>query len=245
MSKKIVIIPTYNEKENVAEMIDSVFNLSQDIDILIVDDNSPDGTASIVKEKQEKYQKLYLLERQNKNGLGRAYIAGFKWAISNGYEYICEMDCDFSHPLHVLPILFETCENGADVSIGSRYIKNAGVENWPKSRIFISMGASLYVRMITGLPVKDTTSGFVCYKREVLEKINLDNIKFKGYAFQIEMKYVAYCLGFKLKEIPIIFKNRVLGDSKMSSAIFDEAFWGVLKLKYLKITKRLLAMHRS
>lgn len=244
MSKKIVIIPTYNEKENVADMIDSVFNLSG-IDILIVDDNSPDGTASIVKEKQKEYNNLFLLERQGKNGLGTAYIAGFKWALDNGYEYICEMDCDFSHPIHVLPTLFHNCENGYDVSIGSRYIEDAGVENWPKSRILISRGASLYVRMITGLPIKDTTSGFVCYKREVLERIHLDNIRFKGYAFQIEMKYVAFCLGFKLKEIPIIFKNRVLGDSKMSSAIFDEAFWGVLKLKYLKLSKKLLAMHKN
>lgn len=240
MSKKIVIIPTYNEKENVADMIDCVFNLSKNIDILIVDDNSPDKTADIVKEKQQTYNNLFLLERKNKDGLGRAYIAGFKWALANGYEYICEMDCDFSHPVDVLPQLFETCENGIDVAIGSRYIKNAGVENWPKSRILISMGASLYVRLITSLPIMDTTSGFVCYKREVLEKINLNNIRFKGYAFQIEMKYIAYCLGFKLKEIPIIFKNRILGDSKMSSAIFGEAFWGVLKLKYLKLFNKLI-----
>lgn len=244
MQEHLVIIPTYNEKENVGKMIDCIIDLYDNIDILIVDDNSPDGTADIVKEKQHKYiNRLNLLERSGKQGLGTAYITGFKWALSKGYKYICEMDCDFSHPLSVLPSLFETCRSGIDVAIGSRYVKGGGVDNWPKSRIFISRGASLYVKMITGIPVNDTTSGFVCYRREVLEAINLNRIHFKGYGFQIEMKYVAYNLGFSICEIPIVFTNRLLGNSKMSSAIFGEAFWGVMLLRYWRFVGNLSSLH--
>lgn len=243
---RLVIIPTYNESENVANMIDAIIALSTDIDILIVDDNSPDGTASIVNKKISEYpNRLHILEREGKQGLGTAYIAGFRWALLRNYQYICEMDCDFSHPLDILPKLFETCENGIDLAIGSRYIKGGAVANWPKSRIMISRGASIYVSIIANMPVNDTTSGFVCYRRKVLEDMNLSNIHFKGYGFQIEMKYVAHILGFKIKEIPITFTNRVLGTSKMSSAIFGEAFWGVMKLRYWSITGKLKSLHKS
>lgn len=234
MKNKIIIIPTYNERENVAEMISQVFALEGNFEILIVDDSSPDGTASIVKDLMTQHpDRLHLLEREGKLGLGTAYIAGFKWCLSAGYNYIFEMDCDFSHPLEALPRLYDACHNkGYDVAIGSRYIKGGGVKDWPKDRIMMSRWASYYVRMITWLRVHDTTAGFVCYKREVLESIDLEAIHFKGYAFQIEMKYVAACLGFKLTEVPITFVNRKLGTSKMSSSIFGEAFTGVLKLRY-------------
>ncbi|MDY3090805.1 MAG: polyprenol monophosphomannose synthase [Porphyromonas sp.] len=232
-SDSVVLIPTYNECENVAKMIDAVMALPDGIDILIIDDNSPDGTAQIVKTKQAEYpHRLHLLERPGKQGLGRAYIAGFRWALTEGYTYITEMDCDFSHPVERLPALIQTVRSGqADLSIGSRYISGGEVRNWPLSRIAISRGASLYVRLITGFPVRDTTAGFVCYHRSVLEHIDLDQIRFYGYGFQIEMKYAAYCLGFQLVEIPIVFEDRVLGSSKMSGAIFGEAFRGVVEMR--------------
>ena len=233
-SDSIVIIPTYNERENVAQMIDTVMGLPQSFHLLIVDDGSPDGTASIVRDKQREYpEQVHLLERSGKQGLGTAYIAGFQWALERDYEYIFEMDCDFSHPPMKLLELYRACaQEGADVSIGSRYIREGGVKNWPMDRIMMSRGASLYVRLITFMPVMDPTAGFVCYRRRVLESMVLPEVHFKGYAFQIEMKYTAYCLGYKIKEIPIIFEDRVLGTSKMNTSIFKEAFLGVLKLRY-------------
>ncbi len=236
-SDSIVLIPTYNECENVAKMIDTVMALPDGIDILIIDDNSPDGTAQIVKAKQQEYpERLHLLERPGKQGLGKAYIAGFRWALEQGYQYITEMDCDFSHPVDKLPVLIQSVRSGrADVAVGSRYTKGGRVQNWPMGRIAISYGASLYVRLITGFPVKDSTAGFVCYDRAVLEHIDLEHIRFHGYAFQIEMKYAAYCLGFKIEEIPITFEDRVLGNSKMSGAIFGEGFKGVIALRKDKI----------
>lgn len=232
-SDSIVLIPTYNERENIAKMIDTVMALPHAFDLLIIDDNSPDGTASIVREKIAQYPKrLHLLERAGKQGLGTAYIAGFRWALERPYLYIYEMDCDFSHPPTKLMELYEAChKGGADVAVGSRYISGGRVKNWPLGRIVMSYGASLYVRVITGLPVKDTTAGFVCYRREVLESMELDQIRFRGYGFQIEMKYTAHCLGFKVVEVPITFEDRVLGSSKMSSSIFGEAFVGVLDLR--------------
>ena len=233
-SDSIVIIPTYNERENIAQMIDTVMGLPQPFHLLIVDDGSPDGTASIVRDKQREYpEEVHLLERSGKQGLGTAYIAGFQWALQRDYEYIFEMDCDFSHPPMKLLELYKACaKDGADVSIGSRYIREGGVKNWPMDRIMMSRGASLYVRLITFMPVMDPTAGFVCYRRRVLESMALSEVHFKGYAFQIEMKYTAYCLGFKIKEIPIIFEDRVLGTSKMNTSIFKEAFLGVMKLRY-------------
>lgn len=232
-SDSVVLIPTYNECENVAKMIDAVMALPEGIDILIIDDNSPDGTAQIVKDKQAEYpQRLHLLERPGKQGLGRAYIAGFRWALAEGYTYITEMDCDFSHPVAKLPVLISRVRSGqADLAIGSRYVSGGEVRNWPLSRIAISRGASLYVRLITGFPIRDTTAGFVCYHRSVLEHIDLDAIRFYGYGFQIEMKYAAYCLGFDLVEEPIVFEDRILGSSKMSGAIFGEAFRGVVEMR--------------
>ncbi len=237
--KSLVIIPTYNEKENVAEMIHAVFDLAPNFDLLIVDDGSPDGTAAIVKQKQDLYpDRLHLIERSGKLGLGTAYIRGFKWALERDYEYIFEMDCDFSHPVPKLLELLEACtEGGADVAVGSRYVRGGGVSDWPKSRILMSYFASLYVRFVTFLPVRDTTAGFVCYRRAVLEAMDLDAVRFKGYGFQIEMKYTAHCLGYKIKEVPITFANRVKGVSKMSSSIFGEAFTGVLKLRYWRLFK--------
>lgn len=233
IDKSIVLIPTYNECENVAKMIDAVMALPMEIDILIIDDNSPDGTAQIVKDKQTYYpQQLHLLERSGKQGLGKAYIAGFKWALERGYTYISEMDCDFSHPVDKLMDLNAIVSSGkTDVAVGSRYTTGVRVKNWPIGRIAISYGASLYVRLITGFPVKDSTAGFVCYHRSVLEHIDLDSIRFHGYAFQIEMKYAAYCLGFSILEIPITFEDRILGSSKMSGAIFGEGFKGVIALR--------------
>lgn len=235
----VVIIPTYNERENVAKMIETVFSLPKAYDILIVDDGSPDGTAVIVKEKQTLYpDRLHLIERKGKLGLGTAYIAGFKWSVAHGYDYIFEMDCDFSHPVDKLMDLYKACAEGnADVAIGSRYVVGGDVKDWPKSRVWMSYYASAYVRFVTLMNVRDTTAGFVCYRREVLEAIDLDAVHFKGYAFQIEMKYTAHCLGFKLKEIPITFVNRVLGTSKMNTSIFGEAFIGVIKLRYWHLFK--------
>lgn len=229
----MVIIPTYNEKENIANIIEAVFKLEYDFDILVIDDNSPDGTAAIVKEKQQSHAgRLHLLQRPGKQGLGTAYITGFKWALDAGYEYITEMDADFSHnPKDLIPLHKACAEQGADVAIGSRYISGVNVVNWPMGRVMMSYYASAYVRLITGMHVRDTTAGFVCYRRCVLETIDLDKIHFKGYAFQIEMKFTAYKLGFNIVEVPIIFVNRVLGTSKMNTSIFGEALFGVIQLK--------------
>ncbi len=235
MSKNLVIIPTYNEIENIEKMIRTVFALPREFDILIVDDGSPDGTAQKVKELQTVFtENLHLQERKGKLGLGTAYIHGFKWALAKGFEYIFEMDCDFSHNPNDLLRLLDTCEKGADVAVGSRYVKGGNVSNWDMKRILLSYFASLYVRLILWFNVKDTTAGFKCYKRKVLETIELDKIKFMGYAFQIEMKYSAYKKGFKIVEVPITFVDRVLGTSKMSSKIFKEAFLGVLQMRFSK-----------
>ena len=230
----LVIIPTYNEKENILNIIKAVMGLEHGFHILVIDDGSPDGTADIVKRlKKEVFpERLFLLERSGKLGLGTAYLMGFKWALEHGYEYIFEMDADFSHNPDDLPRLYHACAvEGADLSIGSRYISGVNVVNWPIGRILMSYFASVYVRLITGMPVRDTTAGFVCYHRRVLETINLNTVRFKGYAFQIEMKYSAYKLGFKLKEVSVIFVNRVLGTSKMNTSIFGEALFGVIQLK--------------
>jgi dolichol-phosphate mannosyltransferase len=231
LHRRIVIIPTYNEKENIESIIRVVMLLDTPFDVLIVDDNSPDGTAKIVQSLQQSYSNLYLLQRTGKNGLGTAYIAGFKWCLSKGYEYICEMDADFSHNPHDLPRLYQACKDGADMSVGSRYVTGVNVVNWPMSRVMLSYFASKYVRAITGLPVHDTTAGFVCYTARVLNTINLDLVKFRGYAFQIEMKFTAWKHGFSLKEVPIIFTDRTLGESKISKGIIQEAVWGVLVMK--------------
>lgn len=233
-SDSIVIIPTYNERENIENIIRAVLKLETGFHILIIDDGSPDGTAEIVKTLQQTEfdGRLHLLQRTGKLGLGTAYLMGFRWALEHGYEYIFEMDADFSHNPSDLPRLYETCRTGeADVAIGSRYVSGVNVVNWPIGRILMSYFASVYVRIVTGMPVHDTTAGFVCYRRKVLETINLDKVRFKGYAFQIEMKYTAYQLGFCLKEISVIFVNRVLGTSKMNTSIFGEALFGVIQLK--------------
>lgn len=236
MSQSLIIIPTYNEIENIEKMLHKVFSLPQGFNILVVDDGSPDGTASKVKELQQQYkEKLFLEERHGKLGLGTAYIHGFKWALLRNYDYIFEMDCDFSHSPDDLPRLLEACKNNADVAVGSRYVKGGNVSNWDMKRILLSYFASVYVRIILWFNVKDTTAGFICYKRKVLESINLDAIKFMGYAFQIEMKYTAYRKGFKIVEVPITFVDRVLGTSKMSTKIFKEAFWGVIQMRFKKI----------
>lgn len=229
----LVIIPTYNEKENIAAIIAAVFDLPERFDILIIDDNSPDGTAGIVKELMKQHpSRLHILERQGKLGLGTAYIAGFKWALEHGYEYICEMDADFSHAPTDLPKLRKACADGADVAIGSRYVTGVNVVNWPMGRVLMSYYASVYVRTVTRMPVHDATAGFVCYRRRVLAALPLDRIRFKGYAFQIEMKFLAHKYGFRIVEVPIVFVNRVLGTSKMSSGIFSEGFFGVMRLKW-------------
>jgi dolichol-phosphate mannosyltransferase len=240
MSDSIVIIPTYNEKENIEKIIRVVFSLDKPFDILVIDDGSPDGTASIVKHLQVEYtDRLFILERKEKLGLGTAYIAGFKWALQRNYEYIFEMDADFSHNPKDLIRLYDACaKQEADVAIGSRYITGVNVVNWPIFRVLMSYFASAYVRIISGMDIKDTTAGFKCYRRKVLEIIDLDSIRFKGYAFQIEMKFTAYLLGFKLKEVPIIFINRVEGVSKMNSGIFGEALFGVIQLKWDSLFKR-------
>ena len=232
-SDSVIIIPTYNEKENIEKMIRTLLALEHPFDVLVVDDGSPDGTASIVKLLMQQFSdRVFIIERSGKLGLGTAYITGFKWALQQGYEYIFEMDADFSHNPDDVPLLYEACaKDGYDLSIGSRYVTGVNVVNWPMGRVLMSYFASKYVRMITRLPVYDTTAGFNCYRRKVLETIDLDSIRFKGYAFQIEMKFTTYKCGFKIKEVPVIFVNRVLGESKMSGGIFSEAFFGVMRLK--------------
>ena len=231
-SDSIVLIPTYNEKENISKIIEAVMGLEHQFDILVIDDNSPDGTAAIVEDIMTREPRVHILKRAGKQGLGTAYIAGFKWAIEHKYDYIIEMDADFSHnPNDLIPLRAACAEEGADVSIGSRYITGVNVVNWPMGRVLMSYYASAYVRLVTGMNVRDTTAGFVCYRRKVLETFDLDKIQFKGYAFQIEMKFTAHKYGFKIKEVPIIFVNRVLGTSKMNSGIFGEAVFGVIKLK--------------
>lgn len=236
MSNALVIIPTYNEKENIVQIIDAVLSQPKDFHLLIIDDNSPDGTGKMVKELQNKYnqgneKKLQLMERAGKLGLGTAYIEGFKYALAQGYDYVLEMDADFSHDPRDLVRLYLACaEQGNDLSIGSRYSKGVNVVNWPMSRVLMSYFASRYVRLITGIPIHDTTAGFVCYRRTVLETIQLDKIKFIGYAFQIEMKFLAWKYQFKITEVPIIFTDRTLGQSKMSMGIFKEGFLGVLQM---------------
>ncbi|MDR1602741.1 MAG: polyprenol monophosphomannose synthase [Tannerella sp.] len=234
MADSIVIIPTYNEKENIESIIRAVFGLDKAFDVLVIDDGSPDGTAGIVKNLQEEFSgRLFLIERSGKQGLGTAYICGFKWSVEHGYDYIFEMDADFSHNPDDLPRLYAACaEGGADVAVGSRYCNGVNVVNWPLGRVLMSYFASAYVRFVTGLKVHDTTAGFKCYRRETLETVELDKIHFKGYAFQIEMKFTASKCGFKIVEVPIIFVNRVLGTSKMNTSIFGEALFGVMKLKW-------------
>lgn len=234
-SDSIIIIPTYNEKENIEKIIRAIFSLEKLFHILVIDDGSPDGTAAIVKSliNGEFGGRLFIKERSGKLGLGTAYIAGFKWALKHEYEYVFEMDADFSHDPNDLPRLYSAChDDGYDVAIGSRYVSGVNVVNWPISRVLMSYFASKYVRMVTGFKVNDTTAGFKCYKRRVLETIELDKIRFKGYAFQIEMKFTAYKIGFKIKEVPVIFVNRREGVSKMSSGIFGEAFFGVMRLRW-------------
>ena len=240
MADSIVIIPTYNEIENIENIIRAVFGLEKDFHILIIDDGSPDGTAGIVKQLQEEFpERLFLIEREGKLGLGTAYICGFKWSIQQGYDFIFEMDADFSHNPDDLPRLYVACaEQGADVAVGSRYCGGVNVVNWPLGRVLMSYFASVYVRMITGMNVRDTTAGFKCYKRTVLETIELDKVRFKGYAFQIEMKYTAFKCGFQIVEVPIVFINRVHGTSKMNSSIFGEALFGVLKLKIQSFSRK-------
>lgn len=239
-SDSVVIIPMYNEKENAAAIIDAVIGLPRRFDVLVVDDNSPDGTADIVKEKMKEHPgRVDIIQRAGKLGLGTAYIAGFHRALDNGYKYIFEMDADFSHNPNDLLRLHDACTTGGmDVAVGSRYLTGVNVVNWPMGRVLMSYFASKYVRVVTGLKIADTTAGFCCYRREVLETMELDKIRFKGYAFQIEMKFTASKCGFKVGEVPIVFVNRVLGTSKMSSGIFSEAFFGVMKLKISSWTRR-------
>ena len=234
--RRLVIIPTYNEIDNISAMIDKVFSLPIEFDLLIIDDGSPDGTAAVVKERQAEFpERLHLVEREGKLGLGTAYIAGFKWALERDYDYVFEMDCDFSHNPDDLVRLYERAEEGYDVVVGSRYIKGVNVVNWPMSRLLMSYGASLYVRMVTWMPMHDSTAGFVCYSRKALETIDLDKVRMKGYGFQIEMKYAAWRLGLAIKEVSIIFTERREGASKMSGGIFGEALFGVMKLRFRKI----------
>lgn len=238
--KRLVIIPTYNEKENIEKMVKKVFSLTLPFELLIIDDNSPDGTADIIKNLQKEYpSQLHLIQREGKLGLGTAYIKGFKWALENEYDFVCEMDADFSHNPEDLVRLYDACEkNGADLAIGSRYISGVNVVNWPMGRILMSYFASKYVRFITGMKIHDTTAGFKCYRKKVLETINLDKIKLKGYAFQIEMKFTTWKYGFKIVEVPIIFTERQEGVSKMSGGIFNEAVWGVIKMKIRSFFKK-------
>ncbi len=236
MDSKIVIIPTYNEKENIEKIIRAVFGLEGNYSILVIEDGSPDGTAAIVKQLQDEFpDRLFMIERKGKLGLGTAYITGFKWSIEHKFDYIFEMDADFSHNPEDLPRLYSACREGADLAIGSRYCNGISVINWPIGRVIMSYYASVYVRTVLGMKVFDTTAGFKCYRRRVLETIDLDKVRMKGYGFQIEMKYSTYKLGFKIQEVPIIFVDRKEGTSKMSSGIFGEAFWGVMKLKMRKI----------
>ena len=237
--RKIVIIPTYNEKENIERIIRKVFYLDGGYEILIIDDGSPDGTAAIVKSLQKEFpDRLNLIERAGKLGLGTAYITGFKWALGHGYDYIFEMDADFSHDPDDLPRLLEACKEGEGVAIGSRYSDGISVVNWPIGRIIMSYYASVYVRTVLRMKVFDCTAGYKCYSRRVLEAIDLDKVEMKGYGFQIEMKYTAWKLGFPIREVPVIFVNRKAGSSKMSGSIFGEAFWGVIKLRFRKINKK-------
>ena len=243
-SDSIVIIPTYNEKENIEKIIRAVFALPKSFHILIIDDGSPDGTASIVKGlmQDEFADRLFLVERQGKLGLGTAYICGFKWALEHGYDFVFEMDADFSHNPEDLPRLYRACaDEGFDVAVGSRYVSGVNVVNWPMGRVLMSYYASRYVQFVTGIPVRDTTAGFKCYRRRVLETVDLDAIRFKGYAFQIEMKFTAYKLGFKIKEVPVIFVNRREGTSKMSGGIFGEALFGVMRLRWAAMSGKIKA----
>lgn len=236
----LVIIPMYNERENARAIIEAVMGLSPLFDVLVIDDNSPDGTADIVRDTMNDFSgRVHMIERAGKLGLGTAYIEGFKWGLDHGYSYITKMDADFSHNPADLPKLRKACaDEGSDVAVGSRYISGVNVVNWPMGRVLMSFYASAYVRIITRMKVRDTTAGFVCYRREVLATMELDKIRFKGYAFQIEMKFTAHRLGFTIREVPIIFVNRVLGTSKMSSGIFSEAFLGVIRLKLSKVSRR-------
>ena len=237
--RRLVIIPTYNEKENVAAMIAKVFSLPEEFDLLIIDDGSPDGTAAIVKQRQQDFPgRLHLVERSGKLGLGTAYLTGFRWGLDHGYDYMCEMDCDFSHNPDDLVRLFAAAAAGSDVVVGSRYVKGVNVVNWPMSRLMMSYFASKYVRTVTRMPVHDATAGFVCYSRKALEAIDFDRIKMKGYGFQIEMKYTAWRLGLHLREVPIVFTERRLGTSKMSGGIFGEALLGVLRLPFRRYRPR-------
>jgi dolichol-phosphate mannosyltransferase len=237
--EKLVIIPTYNEKENISDIVRAIISLDQDYHVLVIDDGSPDGTAAIVRSMQDTFPlNLFLEERKGKSGLGTAYIHGFKWALARDYEYIFEMDADFSHNPADLERLYRACYSGAaDVAIGSRYVKGGGTVNWPRNRIWLSKGGSLYTRLITLMPVKDTTAGFMCYRKEVLDAMNLDELHFLGYAFQIEMKYAAWKLGFKVVEVPIVFKDRKFGTSKMHKGIVKEGILGVLKLRFYSMFK--------
>ena len=237
--RNLVIIPTYNEIDNIAAMIEKVFSLSEPFDLLIIDDGSPDGTANVVKERQKTHpDRLHLIERSGKLGLGTAYLAGFRWALEKGYDHIFEMDCDFSHNPDDLVRLSQAAEAGADLVIGSRYITGVNVVNWPMKRVLMSYYASAYVRLVTGMPVRDATAGFVCYSADLLRKMDLDDVRMKGYGFQIEMKYTAWKLGFRVEEVPIVFTERTLGASKMSGGIFREAFFGVMKLRFRSIRPR-------
>lgn len=243
MGKNLVIIPTYNEIENIEKMIRTVFELPREFELLIVDDGSPDGTANKVKKLQKEFsEKLHIEERKGKLGLGTAYIHGFKWALANSYDYIIEMDADFSHDPKDLDRLCKACDDGADVAVGSRYVKGGSTENWPLDRKIYSQGGSAYTRIITGIPVKDPTAGFVCYKSKVLASMNLNNIKFIGYAFQIEMKFAAWRLGFKIKEVPIKFVDRKIGVSKMTKGIIKEAIFGVLNMQWLYATGKFISI---
>jgi len=240
VNDSVVIIPTYNEKENIEAIIRKVFSLNKSFDVLVVEDNSPDGTANIIKSLMKEFPKqLHIQERKGKLGLGTAYIHGFKWALEHDYEYIFEMDADFSHNPEDLEKLYNaTANEGNDVAIGSRYITGVNVVNWPMGRVLMSYYASAYVRFVTGMSIRDTTAGFMCYKADVLRNIGLDRIKFIGYAFQIEMKYTSVKMGYKVTEVPIIFTDRTLGESKMSGSIFKEAIFGVMKLRFKKIPKK-------
>ncbi|MGG5575898.1 polyprenol monophosphomannose synthase [Myroides sp. C15-4] len=239
MNAGLVIIPTYNEIENIAQIIEAVFELPECFHVLIVDDNSPDGTAAVVEQLQEQYDNLHLLKRKGKDGLGTAYVDGFKWALARDYAYIFEMDADFSHNPHDLSRLLASCQANGGMVVGSRYVTGVNVVNWPLNRVLLSYGASIYVRWITRMPIKDTTAGFVCYTKEVLERIDLDRIRFVGYAFQIEMKYRVYVKKFPITEVPIIFTDRTRGESKMSKGIIKEAIFGVMSLKIRKLLNKL------
>ena len=237
--RKLVIIPTYNEKENISAMIDKVFSLSEPFELLVIDDGSPDGTAAIVRERQREFpETLHLMERQGKLGLGTAYLAGFRWGLDHGFDYVCEMDCDFSHNPDDLVRLYAAAAEGNDVVVGSRYVQGVNVVNWPMSRLLISYFASVYVRMVTRMPVRDATAGFVCYSRRALETIDLEAVRMKGYGFQIEMKYSAWRLGLCVREVSIVFVERREGVSKMNGGIFGEAFFGVLGLPFRRIRSR-------